>query len=262
MKDVAELAGVDKGTVSRVLKGDPRISELTAQRVWDAVRRLGYRPDRLASGLAAGRWDLCGVVVQDDFGWWLGPLLDGFARGLSLKGSSVLVLGGRWGRGPFDELVGRKLEGALWMGEPHSAAHGAFNLPFPVLCWGDVEEEGAASIGFHQEMLVEALHEAVGPFRYMGGRWSPFSFLQSRQDPDGRALVWDGTARWDPVPPGVSVVLGPPPGMACPGVWTVLLNPREVGLACGRALGRLIKNPEIPMKIRLEIRPSAPKASE
>ena len=33
MKDVAALAGVDKGTVSRVLNGDPRISAATAERV-------------------------------------------------------------------------------------------------------------------------------------------------------------------------------------------------------------------------------------
>ncbi|EHM10415.1 transcriptional regulator [Thermanaerovibrio velox DSM 12556] len=258
MKDVAELAGVDKGTVSRVIKGDPRISDLTAQRVWEAVHKLGYRPDRLASGLAAGRWDLCGLVIQDQFGWWVGPFLDGFARGLSAKGNSVLVLGGGWGRGPCDELVGRKVDGVLWMGDVPSSSVGLSDLPFPVLRWGDVEGDCGASIGFHQDLLVEALHEAVGPFRYVGGRWSPFSFLEGRQDPDGRALVWDGTVRWDPVPPGVSVVLGPFPGMPCPRVWTVPLNPREVGLVCGRALGRLIKAPRARMSIRLEVRPSAP----
>ncbi len=38
MQDVAVEAGVDKATVSRVLKGDHRISEKTRIRVMEAVR--------------------------------------------------------------------------------------------------------------------------------------------------------------------------------------------------------------------------------
>ena len=43
MQDVAVEAGVDKATVSRVLKGDLRISEKTRIRVMEAVRALNYR---------------------------------------------------------------------------------------------------------------------------------------------------------------------------------------------------------------------------
>ncbi|MGB4096800.1 MAG: LacI family DNA-binding transcriptional regulator, partial [Acetomicrobium sp.] len=44
MVDVAKEAGVDKATVSRVLRGDPRISLKTRERVWEVIRRLDYKP--------------------------------------------------------------------------------------------------------------------------------------------------------------------------------------------------------------------------
>ena len=51
MEDVAKLAGVNKATVSRALKGDSRISSATREKVWEAARSLGYQPDAVAGGL-------------------------------------------------------------------------------------------------------------------------------------------------------------------------------------------------------------------
>ncbi|HPK43333.1 MAG TPA: LacI family DNA-binding transcriptional regulator, partial [Synergistales bacterium] len=45
MSDVARAAQVNKATVSRVLRGDARISPATVEKVWAAIKELGYRPD-------------------------------------------------------------------------------------------------------------------------------------------------------------------------------------------------------------------------
>ena len=42
MADVAAAAGVNKGTVSRALRGDKRISNETRERIWRIARELGY----------------------------------------------------------------------------------------------------------------------------------------------------------------------------------------------------------------------------
>ncbi len=66
--DVAKLAGVGKGTVSRVLNGHPGVSEKTAARVRQAIRQLGYTPNVQARRLAQKKSDLiCFVLSNRDF---------------------------------------------------------------------------------------------------------------------------------------------------------------------------------------------------
>lgn len=63
--DVAREANVSPATVSRVLTDAKRVSDDLAQRVRDAVTRLGYRPNPAAQGLLRGRSHAVGVVVPD-----------------------------------------------------------------------------------------------------------------------------------------------------------------------------------------------------
>jgi DNA-binding LacI/PurR family transcriptional regulator len=66
--DVARLAGVGKGTVSRVLNGHPGVSEKTAAKVRQAIRQLGYTPNVQARRLARNKSDLiCFVLSNRDF---------------------------------------------------------------------------------------------------------------------------------------------------------------------------------------------------
>ena len=64
MKDIAETVGVSKMTVSAVLSGaaSPRItvSEGTRERVLDAAREMGYRPNALARSLRSKRTNVVG----------------------------------------------------------------------------------------------------------------------------------------------------------------------------------------------------------
>ncbi|MFH8252012.1 LacI family DNA-binding transcriptional regulator [Microbacterium sp. B2969] len=66
MKHVAALAGVGIKTVSRVVNGEPNVSEETAARVWSAVRALDYHVDLQASSMrrAGGRTDTLGLLVS------------------------------------------------------------------------------------------------------------------------------------------------------------------------------------------------------
>lgn len=53
MESIAAAAGVATSTVSRALKGDPRISRVTRERIRALAERHGYRPNPLVSALMA-----------------------------------------------------------------------------------------------------------------------------------------------------------------------------------------------------------------
>lgn len=54
-QDVAKLAKVSTGTVSRVINGHPLVSEEAKKAVLAAIEKLGYAPNTVAQSLAQGR---------------------------------------------------------------------------------------------------------------------------------------------------------------------------------------------------------------
>jgi DNA-binding LacI/PurR family transcriptional regulator len=63
IRDVADLAEVGAGTVSRVLSGDARVRERTRGRVLAAVASLGYHLDERGRALRAKRGNLLLTIV-------------------------------------------------------------------------------------------------------------------------------------------------------------------------------------------------------
>jgi LacI family transcriptional regulator len=62
--DVARLAGVSQPTVSRALRGDPRLSDETIRRVEEAAETLHYVPSRRGRSLATRSSGQIGIVVS------------------------------------------------------------------------------------------------------------------------------------------------------------------------------------------------------
>lgn len=65
IRDVARLAGVSPGTVSRVLNGSDRVTPETTERVRAAIERLNYSPSAVARGLRVRATRVWGVVLAD-----------------------------------------------------------------------------------------------------------------------------------------------------------------------------------------------------
>lgn len=63
--DVAKAAGVSASTVSRALSGNTAVAAETRDRVVEAARQLGYRPNLAARGLITGTTHNIGLVVPD-----------------------------------------------------------------------------------------------------------------------------------------------------------------------------------------------------
>jgi len=68
MRDVARLAGVSQPTVSRVLNNSSTtipVSEETRQKVLEAVKALGYRPNMTARSLRTQRTQMIALMIAD-----------------------------------------------------------------------------------------------------------------------------------------------------------------------------------------------------
>lgn len=63
--DVAKRAGVGSITVSRVINNSGYASEEIRQRVLEAVKEMGYVPNRLASSLRSNRTNVLALVMTD-----------------------------------------------------------------------------------------------------------------------------------------------------------------------------------------------------
>ncbi|MEX2651575.1 MAG: LacI family DNA-binding transcriptional regulator [Acidimicrobiia bacterium] len=62
---MAELSGVSRATVSRVINGGP-VSAATRRRVLEVIEGTNYRPNLAARSLASGRTGVVGVVMHVD----------------------------------------------------------------------------------------------------------------------------------------------------------------------------------------------------
>ncbi|KIF71047.1 LacI family transcriptional regulator [Streptomyces sp. AcH 505] len=66
LEEVAALAGVGRGTVSRVINNSPRVKDSTRALVEQAISELGYVPNRAARALAGSRTDAVALVIPEN----------------------------------------------------------------------------------------------------------------------------------------------------------------------------------------------------
>jgi LacI family repressor for deo operon, udp, cdd, tsx, nupC, and nupG len=94
--DVATAAGVSTATVSRAMRGLPRVSPKTREKILAIAEELGYVASSSASGLATGRTRTVGVLAPYVNRWFFSAALDGVCQELHGRGYnlSLFNLGG------------------------------------------------------------------------------------------------------------------------------------------------------------------------
>ena len=181
IREVAEAAGVSMSTVSNVLYGKRGFySPETAQRVWTAVERLGYRPNHIARSLARRRTYTLGVVVEQSLGnvshnLYFSIVLDGILQGATNRNYQVKIV-----RIPpdgyaraIDHIEDGSVEGvvlvALLIGNPiiehmqHSSVPAVMAgsiPPNPKLPCVDIEDTGATYQAVQR--LIQLGHRRIG----------------------------------------------------------------------------------------------------
>jgi LacI family transcriptional regulator len=89
--DVAALAGVSPGTVSKALNNTGSLKESTRQRIRAAADQLGFVPDPDARWLAARRTYTVGLLSADDAGRFSVPVMLGAENALAAGEMSALL---------------------------------------------------------------------------------------------------------------------------------------------------------------------------
>lgn len=63
LEDIAKMSGVSRSTVSRVINGNPNVSEETRTKVMDLIHSIGFQQNLAARGLAIRRTNVIGLVI-------------------------------------------------------------------------------------------------------------------------------------------------------------------------------------------------------
>jgi LacI family transcriptional regulator len=138
LRDVAELAGVSSMTASRVLRGDPRASEATRERVQAAADELGYMPNHMARSLRLGEGTgLVGLLVTNLANPFYSQLALGVDSALAPHGLKTVIANTK--QNPVTErelvadLVARRVDGIVAVpastDQRHLAAAAANGVP-------------------------------------------------------------------------------------------------------------------------------------
>jgi LacI family transcriptional regulator, repressor for deo operon, udp, cdd, tsx, nupC, and nupG len=96
IEDVAAAAGVSTATVSRAVRGLPRVSPATREKILGIAESLGYVASSSASGLATGRTKTIGVLAPFVSRWFFSKAIEGADRELHARqyNLSLFNLGG------------------------------------------------------------------------------------------------------------------------------------------------------------------------
>ncbi|MCG9577420.1 LacI family transcriptional regulator [Vibrio tubiashii] len=91
LHDVAELAGVSKSTVSRVINNEYGVKEATKVKVMKAVEEVGYVVNQVAKDLKSQKTNLVGVIVPRVSSHATAQGIDGLSRVFDQTGKHVLL---------------------------------------------------------------------------------------------------------------------------------------------------------------------------
>lgn len=82
LKDIAHRAGVSYQTVSKVLRGQKQVSPEVHERIYAAVREMGYHPNAAARNLRTQSSHLIGYSWQPDQHYYFNPVLEEFQQSI------------------------------------------------------------------------------------------------------------------------------------------------------------------------------------
>ncbi|WP_287157433.1 LacI family DNA-binding transcriptional regulator [Chloroflexus sp.] len=122
--DVARRAGVSRATVSHVINGlsggRVPISPETRERVWQAIKELGYEPDAGARALRLGKSRTIGLIMPDLYNPHFWENAEGVEQEARANGYRLLLcsmnLNVQYGEDAFKDLVGRRIDALILMG--------------------------------------------------------------------------------------------------------------------------------------------------
>ena len=141
--DVANLAGVSKATVARVVSGEPDlVKETTRQRVVLAIEQLGYERNAIAGSMRSNRTYMLALSIPDITNPFWPEVARGVQDTVEAQGYSVVLMNNDWNsnreRSHLQSMRKNRFDGLII--NPAGVTNAdlvALNAPVVVLASGD-----------------------------------------------------------------------------------------------------------------------------
>jgi LacI family transcriptional regulator len=175
--DVAREAGVSMATVSRVVNNNPNVKPQTRKKVFEAIERLGYRPNAVARGLASKKTTTVGVVIPDISNAIFSEVARGIEDIANMYHYNIILCNADKKKEKeirvVNTLLEKQVDGLLFMGgtvtEEHVRAFRTASVPI-VLCATTSAEEAIPSVDIDHEaaafdavqLLIQNGHSRIG----------------------------------------------------------------------------------------------------
>jgi LacI family transcriptional regulator len=167
--DVAREAGVSMATVSRVVNNNPNVKPQTRKKVFEAIERLGYRPNAVARGLASKKTTTVGVVIPDISNQIFAEVARGIEDIANMYHYNIILCNADKRKEKeirvINTLLEKQVDGLLFMGgtvtEEHIQAFRTASVPI-VLCATTDELASIPSVDInHEDAAFDAVNNLI-----------------------------------------------------------------------------------------------------
>jgi LacI family transcriptional regulator len=170
LEDIAQMSGFSRSTVSRVINGDPKVSDATRVKILELIQSIDFQPNLAARGLAVGRTRVIGLVIPTGLSTifsdpYFPLVIQGVASACNARGYSVM----------------------LWLAEPEYECKTISQVLYNGLIDGVV-----VSSMLMDDPLIERLSESRRPFLTIGRH--PTNDHINFVDVDNRAGAYQGVS--------------------------------------------------------------------
>lgn len=178
---VAREARVSMATVSRVVNGNPNVKPETRDKVMAVIKKLHYRPNAVARGLASKKTTTVGVVIPEITNAYYAQLAQGIDDIATMYKYNILLANANVsGEKPIQVVRGlfaKQVDGMIYMGQDVSEdlAKEFRNSTIPVVVAGSVTNDAelpTVRINFKKattEAVEKLIDQADGPVGMMVG---------------------------------------------------------------------------------------------
>lgn len=198
IKDIAQMAGVSQGTVSKVINNYAGVSEKTKKQVMDVITKMGYEPNFSARTLATKKSNLIGLIYAGKINVdmthpYFNEVISSFKKNIGLLGYDILMFSNELFQSDNGSYLARckhfHVDGCLVIAgeEVEDAVFDLAKEGFP--CIGiDIELNGPKSsyimtdnIDLSRKVVEFFYLHSIKKIGYIGGKWdSTISNLRNK----------------------------------------------------------------------------------
>lgn len=182
--DVAREARVSMATVSRVVNGNQNVKPETRDKVNEVIKKLSYRPNAVARGLASKRTTTVGVIIPDISNVYYSQLARGLEDIATMYKYHSIISNSDNDPGKekeiFNNLLSKQVDGIIFLGGTISEEIKELinKSSVPVVVSGtNGKDEGISSVNIDfqtaaKEITAHLIEKGAKRFAFVGGDYS------------------------------------------------------------------------------------------